>query len=159
MQIENLELFLTKISKSFPDLEYLSLLNNPCCPNQLTNSTDSDDDYKNYRFRVVETLKQLKFLDSTKVVPSERYRFDNVELPTSPTNTAETPVKRNKFSKFRDVFNSSLIKDRQERETNYNALPSGIREPGHHSGAYTKCKFRYVGAHSEGNRFISNNDL
>lgn len=27
------------------------------------------------------------------------------------------------------------------------------------SGSYGKCKYRYNGKHSEGNRFISNNDL
>lgn len=40
-----------------------------------------------------------------------------------------------------------------------NPLPRNNRSPGQHQGAYTKCKYRYIGAQSEGNRFISNNDL
>ncbi|KAG5335362.1 LRMDA protein, partial [Acromyrmex heyeri] len=41
----------------------------------------------------------------------------------------------------------------------YTPLPSSVRNPQDHKGVYGKCKYRYSGKNSEGNRFISNNDL
>lgn len=41
----------------------------------------------------------------------------------------------------------------------YHPLPESIREAGDHRGAYGKCRYRYIGAQSEGNRFILNTDL
>lgn len=54
----------------FPRLSYLSLLKNPCCPNEFTGG--DTDDYQRYRYYVLWRLKGLKFLDSRQVTPEER---------------------------------------------------------------------------------------
>uniref|UniRef100_A0A3Q2PK37 Leucine-rich melanocyte differentiation-associated protein n=1 Tax=Fundulus heteroclitus TaxID=8078 RepID=A0A3Q2PK37_FUNHE len=54
-----------------PSLEYLSLLGNEACPNQLVSLDKDDDDYQRYRYFVLYKLPQLKFLDSRKVTKTE----------------------------------------------------------------------------------------
>lgn len=46
--VDNLPAFLDRIIKAAPDLHYLSLLQNPCCPNFLTGGTPKE--YEDYRF-------------------------------------------------------------------------------------------------------------
>ena len=41
----------------------------------------------------------------------------------------------------------------------YAALPSELTPEGEHSGTFGMSKYVYYGRHSEGNRFIRNNDL
>ncbi|KAF5900909.1 leucine-rich melanocyte differentiation-associated protein, partial [Clarias magur] len=54
-----------------PALEYLSLLGNEACPNQLVSLDKDEDDYQRYRYFVLHKLKNLKFLDSRKVTQKE----------------------------------------------------------------------------------------
>ncbi|PWA25925.1 hypothetical protein CCH79_00001715 [Gambusia affinis] len=54
-----------------PSLEYLSLLGNEACPNQLVSLDKDDDDYQRYRYFVLYKLPRLKFLDSRKVTKKE----------------------------------------------------------------------------------------
>lgn len=66
-QIENLDLLLAKLTLSFPNLEYLSLLGNPACPDQLSSSKYSDADYQKYRYTVSQILL-LIYIRSISIV-------------------------------------------------------------------------------------------
>jgi hypothetical protein len=58
------------IAKTLPSLKYVSLLQNPGCPNELTKK--DDDDYKRYRYFMINAIPTLTFLDSAKVSAAER---------------------------------------------------------------------------------------
>ncbi|EPY84618.1 hypothetical protein CB1_000463041 [Camelus ferus] len=55
-----------------PALEYLSLLGNVACPNELVSLEKDEEDYKRYRYFVLHKLPNLKFLDAQKVTKQER---------------------------------------------------------------------------------------
>uniref|UniRef100_A0A8C6VK63 Secreted protein n=1 Tax=Naja naja TaxID=35670 RepID=A0A8C6VK63_NAJNA len=44
-------------------------------------------------------------------------------------------------------------------QTSYTPLPSGTRNLTHHRGVLGKCRYVYYGKHSEGNRFIRDDQL
>lgn len=145
--ISNLELLLAKIAHNLPTLHYLSLLGNVACPNQLSDIDKDEEDYQRYRFYVLHHLPRLKFLDSRRVTTEERKvaehrgKFMKIIRPdTSPTSHHE------------DLYGSSPA-------STYTPLPTSTRGIDDHQGAYGKCRYRYSGKHSEGNRFIQNNDL
>ena len=41
----------------------------------------------------------------------------------------------------------------------YSPLPSDAIAPGDHKGTFGRCRYIYFGKHSEGNRFIRNDEL
>lgn len=54
-QITNLNILLLRLSANMPNIEYLSLLGNPACPDQLSaagpeTTNNPQDDYQHYRF-------------------------------------------------------------------------------------------------------------
>ncbi|KAF7466031.1 Hypothetical predicted protein [Marmota monax] len=59
-------------SEVTPALEYLSLLGNVACPNELVSLEKDEEDYKRYRCFVLHKLPNLKFLDARKVTRQER---------------------------------------------------------------------------------------
>uniref|UniRef100_A0A8D0AZ30 Leucine rich melanocyte differentiation associated n=1 Tax=Salvator merianae TaxID=96440 RepID=A0A8D0AZ30_SALMN len=69
LQLENL---LDHLAEVVPSLQYLSLLGNTACPNQLVCKDKDEGDYQRYRYFVLHKLTNLKFLDSRKVSNSER---------------------------------------------------------------------------------------
>ncbi|XP_048195066.1 leucine-rich melanocyte differentiation-associated protein isoform X2 [Perognathus longimembris pacificus] len=71
-QITDLECLLDHLAKATPALEYLSLLGNVACPNELVSLEKDEDDYKRYRCFVLYKLPNLKFLDAQKVTRQER---------------------------------------------------------------------------------------
>ena len=168
---------LQRIKECCPKIAYVSLLGNPGCPDQLTDPTLNDeDDYERYRLYAIYTLPQtLRFLDSRPVKCQERLEAQNrgrylktVKLPERSLSIDLTPL----VGEFNEgIFN-----------INYTPLPQTTRGPLDHKGnllirafkknlfdyydvnftglgAYGKCRYRYSGKNSEGNRFISNNDL
>ncbi|XP_021924365.1 leucine-rich melanocyte differentiation-associated protein-like isoform X2 [Zootermopsis nevadensis] len=145
--ISNLESLLTKIAKNLPSLHYLSLLGNAACPNQLSDADKDEEDYQRYRFYVLYHLPRLKFLDS-RCVTSEEWK---------------EAQHRGKFMKIIRP-ESSHVSHRSDTcggspPSTYTPLPTSSRCIGDHQGAYGKCRYRYSGKHSEGNRFIQNSDL
>ncbi|XP_011693938.1 PREDICTED: leucine-rich repeat-containing protein C10orf11 [Wasmannia auropunctata] len=156
-KISNIDKALDKIQESCPNVEYVSLLGNPGCPDQLTNPTSTDeDDYERYRLYAIHVLPtSLRFLDSRRVTQQERL-------------DAKTRGRYSKTIKFipelirKFVPSSTQINNEFDDiyfNIHYTPLPSSLRNPQDHKGAYGKCKYRYSGKNSEGNRFISNNDL
>uniref|UniRef100_A0A6I8PB96 Leucine-rich melanocyte differentiation-associated protein n=1 Tax=Ornithorhynchus anatinus TaxID=9258 RepID=A0A6I8PB96_ORNAN len=71
-QITELENLLDHLAEVTPSLEYLSLLGNVACPNELVSLDKDEDDYKRYRCFVLHKLPNLKFLDAQKVTRIER---------------------------------------------------------------------------------------
>ncbi|CAO2590651.1 Leucine-rich melanocyte differentiation-associated protein, partial [Lemmus lemmus] len=71
-QITDLEHLLDHLVKATPALEYLSLLGNVACPNELVSLEKDEEDYKRYRCFVLYKLPNLKFLDAQKVTRQER---------------------------------------------------------------------------------------
>uniref|UniRef100_A0A8C6Q153 Leucine rich melanocyte differentiation associated n=1 Tax=Nothobranchius furzeri TaxID=105023 RepID=A0A8C6Q153_NOTFU len=120
-----------------PSLQYLSLLGNEACPNQLVNPDKDEDDYQRYRYFVLYKLPNLKFLDSRKVTKNE---------------VIEAGA-RGAFMK--------VVKPKSEAVSQlpYTPLPRGSRDAKNHKGVFAKCRYIYYGKHSEGNRFIRNDQL
>ncbi|XP_012350635.1 leucine-rich melanocyte differentiation-associated protein [Apis florea] len=153
-KITDIDNALKRIQECCPKVMYVSLLGNPGCPDQLTNPTSTDDeDYNRYRLYAIYALPStLRFLDSRPVTIQER----------------KDAERRGKYSRtikmvpdLSQKFVSNTLEDFDDIFFNihYTPLPRSIRNPLDHKGAFGKCKYRYSGKNSEGNRFISNNDL
>ncbi|XP_044742771.1 leucine-rich melanocyte differentiation-associated protein-like isoform X2 [Chrysoperla carnea] len=147
--ITNLEQLIEQIYEKLPQLTYLSLLGNKACPDQLTDIEKDENDYQRYRYYVLYKLPKLKFLDSTKVTEEERLEA----------------LRRGKFMKVVRPTDNNLKLNKRDNdleaiEKNYTPLSAtNPRSSDEHRGAYGKMRYRYSGKHSEGNRFIKNNDL
>ncbi|NXG85197.1 LRMDA protein, partial [Stercorarius parasiticus] len=66
------EILLDHLAEVVPSLQYLSLLGNMACPNELVCKEKDEDDYQRYRYFVLHKLTNLKFLDTRKVTRRER---------------------------------------------------------------------------------------
>ncbi|XP_073427298.1 leucine-rich melanocyte differentiation-associated protein [Dendrobates tinctorius] len=144
-ELTELDYLLDTLATSAPALEYLSLLGNQACPNELVSTENDEDDYQRYRYFVLNKLPNLKFLDTRKVtikereVASSRGAFMKVVKP-----------KENKIASGTDSCSPDLP---------YTPLPSVSRDPSNHRGVAGKCRYIYYGKHSEGNRFIRDDQL
>ncbi|XP_010282344.1 PREDICTED: leucine-rich repeat-containing protein C10orf11 homolog [Phaethon lepturus] len=93
-QITELESLLDHLAEVVPSLQYLSLLGNMACPNELVCKEKDEDDYQRYRYFVLHKLTNLKFLDTRKVTRREREEalvrgaFMKVVKPKDAKNTA-----------------------------------------------------------------------
>ncbi|XP_068053508.1 leucine-rich melanocyte differentiation-associated protein isoform X1 [Anomalospiza imberbis] len=144
-QISELESLLDHLAEVVPSLQYLSLLGNIACPNELVCKEKDEDDYQRYRYFVLHKLTNLKFLDTRKVTRRER----------------EEALIRGAFMKVvkpTDVKASSAAASASP-EMHYTPLPSGSRDLTNHRGILGKCRYIYYGKHSEGNRFIRDDQL
>ncbi|NWV22563.1 LRMDA protein, partial [Origma solitaria] len=66
------KILLDHLAEVVPSLQYLSLLGNIACPNELVCKEKDEDDYQRYRYFVLHKLTNLKFLDTRKVTRRER---------------------------------------------------------------------------------------
>lgn len=144
-QLTDIEALLEHLADVTPSLRYLSLLGNEACPNQLVSPDKDEDDYQRYRYFVLYKLPQLKFLDTRKVSRKEvmeaqaRGAFMKVVKPKLESKMSEAGSE-----------NQALP---------YTPLPRGSRDAKNHKGVFAKCRYVYYGKHSEGNRFIRNDQL
>ncbi|XP_047458669.1 leucine-rich melanocyte differentiation-associated protein isoform X1 [Mugil cephalus] len=144
-QLTDIEALLEHLADVTPSLEYLSLLGNEACPNQLVSPDKDEDDYQRYRYFVLYKLPLLKFLDTRKVTRKEvmeaqaRGAFMKVVKPKSEAPHNETGS--------------------EGQALPYTPLPRGSRDARNHKGVFAKCRYIYYGKHSEGNRFIRNDQL
>ncbi|XP_066549343.1 leucine-rich melanocyte differentiation-associated protein [Amia ocellicauda] len=144
-QISDIESLLDHLAEVTPSLEYLSLLGNEACPNELVSLDKDEDDYQRYRYFVLHKLTNLKFLDTRKVNKKEREEAN--------ARGAFMKVVKPKFDmESGDHKSASPV-------TPYTPLPSGSRDAKNHKGVFAKCRYVYYGKHSEGNRFIRNDQL
>ncbi|KAI1291927.1 hypothetical protein HDE_07320 [Halotydeus destructor] len=143
-KITKLDCLLSKLKVSFSRLKYLSLLGNDACPDRLSNSEKDDDDYQRYRYRVIYKLPNLIFLDSSKIKYHERLEAMRV-------------------GEYTNILRPDLV---QILEAQRNVMDDGdIVEcaeetaESENTASYGKLMYKYVGKHSEGNRFIRNQHL
>jgi len=143
-KISDVNVAMDWISKTFPNVAYLSMMKNPACPNMYFSDGEAEA-YQRYRFYVIHRLKKLYFLDATPVDADERKEADKrgaflsvarpknmpktVEPTSSPTSDGEPKRKE--------------VKEHTPKVATFLA----------------KGKARYDGSNSEGNRFIMNDDL
>jgi len=126
------------ISKTFPNLVYLSMMKNPACPNMYFSDGEAEA-YQRYRYYVIHRLKKLRFLDVTPVSADERKEgekrgaFLNVARPKNEPKPALKPEEPTRKE----------VKEHTPKVATFLA----------------KGKARYDGSNSEGNRFIMNDDL
>ncbi|XP_064518718.1 leucine-rich melanocyte differentiation-associated protein isoform X1 [Pseudopipra pipra] len=144
-QISELESLLDHLAEVVPSLQYLSLLGNIACPNELVCKEKDEDDYQRYRYFVLHKLTNLKFLDTRKVTRRER----------------EEALVRGAFMKVVKPKDAKASSDAASAspEMHYTPLPSGSRDLTNHRGILGKCRYIYYGKHSEGNRFIRDDQL
>ncbi|XP_075614740.1 leucine-rich melanocyte differentiation-associated protein [Balearica regulorum gibbericeps] len=133
------------LAEVVPSLQYLSLLGNMACPNELVCKDKDEDDYQRYRYFVLHKLTNLKFLDTRKVTRRER----------------EEALVRGAFMKVVKPKDAKASSDAASTspEMHYTPLPSGSRDLTNHRGILGKCRYIYYGKHSEGNRFIRDDQL
>ncbi|XP_050754547.1 leucine-rich melanocyte differentiation-associated protein isoform X6 [Gymnogyps californianus] len=144
-QISELESLLDHLAEVVPSLQYLSLLGNMACPNELVCKEKDEDDYQRYRYFVLHKLTNLKFLDTRKVTKRER----------------EEALVRGAFMKVVKPKDAKASSDAASTspEMHYTPLPLGSRDLTNHRGILGKCRYIYYGKHSEGNRFIRDDQL
>ncbi|KAG8033822.1 hypothetical protein G9C98_008303 [Cotesia typhae] len=170
----DIDLALEKISSCCPKVKHVSLLGNPGYPDQLTDPVNNDDaDYDRYRLYAIHILPEsLRFLDFRPITPLERKDANNrgrfmrtIKLSILPSPSAPALQSRylrgnsNSWGFFNENPGGFDDERLEERKDNYSPLPSTTRSPNDHKGAYGKCRYRYSGKNSEGNRFIINSDL
>ncbi|XP_042154988.1 leucine-rich melanocyte differentiation-associated protein isoform X1 [Oncorhynchus tshawytscha] len=146
-QLTDIEALLEHLAEATPSLQYLSLLGNEACPNQLVSLDKDEDDYQRYRYFVLHKLPTLKFLDTRKVCKTEQQEAEA----------------RGAFMKVVKPMSSDMVAPgdpkSESSSTLYTPLPRGSRDGKNHKGVLTKCRYIYYGKHSEGNRFIRNDQL
>jgi len=134
-KISRLSILLNQIEHCFPNLKYLSLLKNPCCPNYLVGK--GMEDYKKYRETVLGYLPKLKFLDATPVSNEER----------------EVAVEKYKNRKRADE--SEYQKRGEESVVSEENSLKNVDTQDPSSASFSKTKFTSYGRSSQGNRFIT----
>ncbi|XP_037273874.1 leucine-rich melanocyte differentiation-associated protein [Rhipicephalus microplus] len=145
---DNLDYLVSCIQQCYPSLTFLSLLGNPACPDQISNpDRDDDEDYQRYRYYVIHKLRQLKFLDSRAVTSVERAEAMRVGAFM---RVARPPLHFAGLAPWADSDD--------ERDA-YTPLPLTPGVGHQHKTVYGMLKYKYTGKHSEGNRFIRNDEL
>lgn len=137
-QISNIDRALERIRECCPNIEYVSLLGNPGCPDQLTNPVSSDeDDYERYRLYAIYTLpSSLRFLDSRRVTQQERLNAKargkySKTIKLVPELIRKAVPKSTQASKeFDDIYFN----------IHYTPLPNSQRTPQDHRGANSQIK-------------------
>jgi hypothetical protein len=147
VHLTDLYSLMDKLALCTPSLTYLSLLGNQACPNQLSSMDKDDDDYRRYRLYVLYRLAKLKFLDSTQVKPSERTEAQRQGPYLKVVKPAE------------DVTHHQVKQEDDVKSGPYTPLSKNLRDEPDFKATFGKCRYVYYGKHSEGNRFIRNNDL
>ncbi|XP_033065633.1 leucine-rich melanocyte differentiation-associated protein isoform X1 [Trachypithecus francoisi] len=128
-RITDLEYLLDHLAEVTPALEYLSLLGNVACPNELVSLEKDEEDYKRYRCFVLYKLPNLKFLDAQKVTRQER----------------EEALVRGAFMKVvKPKASSEDVAD--SPELHYTPLPSASRELTSHQ---VEMVFHHVGQQAD----------
>lgn len=144
-RISDIDALLESLSIACPAITYLSLLRNQACPNELVEK--DEDDYKRYRLYVINKLPNLKFLDSRPIGAFER-------------QLAREQGEFLKVIKFtdRDIATQAPKQPQRTLDPGYTPLPRDERAD-HSRATIGTSRYVYHGRHSEGNRFIRNDDL
>ncbi len=143
-KIDDLELFLGRVRDAFPNLTFLSLLKNPCCPNYFMGKDQQD--YNRYRLFVVSMLPLLKFLDSSRVTAEER-------------SEAKRVGHLMRVAKPAQLLRAEQPPAEQQEESEEEETPEEAAAAGRGKVSFGVSRYVYYGKQSEGNRFITNEEL
>lgn len=147
-KISDLHALLDHLSKACPNLGYLSMLRNPACPDLYCSG--EIEAYQRYRYSVIHRLPKLSFLDSTPVTPEER-------------KEAEIRGPFLRVAKPQPIVRKGTTTSQTSSPSTAEPAPavSTPRDDGPPKVAtfLARGRTRYDGSHSEGNRFIVNDDL
>ncbi|XP_055343294.1 leucine-rich melanocyte differentiation-associated protein-like [Paramacrobiotus metropolitanus] len=135
----DLDNFLSRTQIACPFVNHLSLICNPACPTQLSKKNYSEDDYHLYRLKVLRAFPILRFLDSEKITADERNELNQAEMHPRLAKRASGTI----FRVETYCSPGEVLLDRSCQKT----------------AKYGKLVRQYVGAQSEGNRFILSEDL
>ena len=153
--VHDLTTFCEALSKIFPNLEYVSLLNNPCCPAFWDETASGTDAYRRYRLLIISKLGKLRFLDATPVLPSEREdavtRGHFLGTTAKPIQKKQSPAEKKRLQ--------ALAYAQEKYEAEKAAKKALRRKSSSSMLGLGSSDARYDGSHSEGNRFITNTDL
>lgn len=170
-RIKDIEQVLTVCETHFPMLNYLSLLKNPACPNEFTGN--DTDDYQRHRLFVLYRLRNLKFLDSRQVTSRERMEAekrgkfckvvtvsDQMYSGVSSLSNIGGGAEGSEGASFGGENKNQEEDDEFDHDGSTTASNGqGIHEQPQSTSYYGYTRHVYTGKHSEGNRFIKNNDL
>ncbi|CUG89977.1 leucine-rich repeat protein, putative [Bodo saltans] len=183
--LDDLEELLNVLARQCPQLEYLSLLRNPCCPNELIGKQETE--YRRYRLYTKFRLPVLKNLDATKFtdaeatearekgkffrtvaqktttsasasggdVPSASEAESSAGKSTAPTSTTAAAGASAGDDDEEDLF-AKFDKKKQDAAAASGA-PGGA--PQTQGPFFTQQRHFYSGKTSEGNRFIKDDVL
>ncbi|XP_077983876.1 leucine-rich melanocyte differentiation-associated protein-like [Glandiceps talaboti] len=95
-KISNLTIFIDMLSRSFPNLRYLCMMNNPAAPSYFNGG--SYQQYREYRQYVISQLPNLEVLDDNKIEPDERKEAERIfrQLPVQSGSENSARKKRSK---------------------------------------------------------------
>lgn len=173
-RIEDLPAFMDQVSATFPFLRTLSLMRNPACPGYDDLSVDATEANRKYRLYVIFRMPSLTFLDCSPVSANEREvarrtgRYCVARKPTqsqyhrapsSPADAAGGLGVADAVARVRESQNGR--KNISFLSYNKGAMGGGNREKRGKSTSIrgVRGEKHERGKHSEGNRFIGNDDL
>lgn len=153
--IDDLDAWLRCLSAKCPALTYLSMLKNPACPNFFTGKDQQD--YARYRLYVLHCLPGLKFLDSSPITPAERAeakRVGHLMRVARPTSAESLPS----VTPTEATPGQLLEPDAQPEEASKEDEEDPLA-PRRGKASFGVSRYIYQGKQSEGNRFITNDEL
>lgn len=151
-KIQDIKSLMDQISRLFPNLTYLSLLRNPCTPDMYF-SEDEGEAYQRFRYYVIHRLPTLTMLDATEIDQDEK----NKAVKIGHLMIAARPDNENDQSSG-DDDDEDKKPNNQPKQYSIKNLVQNAPEP-KVSTFLVRSKPRYDGTNSEGNRFITNDDL
>lgn len=161
--IEDLDGILGVLAKQCPQLEYLSLLRNPCCPNELTGKQETE--YRRYRLYSKFRLPTLKRLDSTPFSEQEAQEAKEKGkfCRTVVAKVEEAPQSNSEPSgSGSNAAASAQPEDEEDLFAKFEKKKGEAKEGAAQSGGgpyFTQQRHFYSGKASEGNRFIKDDVL
>jgi hypothetical protein len=148
--VSDVEQFVSDVARLFPALEYLSMMRNPCCPEFFTITDGShQEDYRRHREYVLFRLPGLQFLDATDVTAEE--------VTMASRRGSYLGKKARPTPKKKTADQEAALAAQQAYEVAKKKSQAGGRTPSSFLGV--GHEERYDGSASEGNRFITDNDL
>lgn len=120
-ELENLPQFMNTVQRCFPNLQHLSCLGSPLCPNYLNGGKPSQ--YEDYRLYVISRLPHLRSLDHQEVSSEEKqksqHRYRKKEVVADPVALGPdgTSVKaRERARRKLEEISASNERERRDRE-------------------------------------------
>jgi len=130
-KISNLDKALEVLADTVPNLTYLSMLRNPCVPN-IYEDFSKEKEYYEYRNQVIRSFPKLEYIDAQPITPEDKIAAASTSKPST-TGTTEQKQPKQDF----------LTDDEQPQSATF----------------FARGAPRQDGKDSEGNRFITNDDL